>query len=122
MNVCTWIPAVVTLADGSKIADDSPEWRAECEARRILGMGHTERIEALAVIEQRRGASGLAALLGTIESVEPAYVLDLPNKAQRNGYLRSVELHQGENASTHLRNRCMELHGKRENACGAAAA
>lgn len=122
MNACSWIPDVVTLADGSRIASTSEEHRAECEARLVLSKNHTARTEFMAFIEQRRGAEAAASLRRCIESIEPAYVLGLPNKAQRNAYLRTIELVQGENASTHLRNRCMDLHAKREAACGLAAA
>lgn len=122
MNQCTWIHNVVTLADGSKIASDSEEWRAECEARFVLGKTHTARTEFMAFIGQRRGASAEESLRSCIEATEPAYVLDLPNKAQRNAYLRTVELIQGENAASHLKNRCMELHAAREAACPAVAA
>lgn len=121
-NVCSWISEMVTLADGRRVASNSAEWRAECEARHILSKNHPKRIELLAVILQRRGESGHAALLATMESVEPAYVLDLPNKAQRNGYLRTVEAVQGENAASYLKNRAMALHEQRAAACEQAAA
>jgi hypothetical protein len=122
MNACSWIHDVVTLADGRKIASNSEEWRAECEARHVLRMNHTARTEFMTFIEQRRGAAAAESLRACIEATEPAYVLELPNKAQRNAYLRTVELNQGENASEHLRNRCMDLHGKREAACAVSAA
>ncbi|MNC82852.1 hypothetical protein D3C75_1365360 [compost metagenome] len=57
-----------------------------------------------------------------MDMVEPAYVLSLPNRVQRNTYVDTVGLHQGENAATHLRNRCIELHKQREAACVADAA
>lgn len=122
MNACSWIHNVVTLADGRKISSDSEEWRAECEARLVLSKNHNDRTEFLAFIGQRRGEGAASALRRCVEEVEPAYVLSLPNKAQRNAYLRTVELIQGENAASHLKNRCMELHAKREAACPAAAA
>lgn len=48
---------MVTLADGREVASDSPEWRAECEARYILNMPTKDaRLALLDQIEKRRGA------------------------------------------------------------------
>ena len=56
-NACTWKPSIVTLADGRQVASDSPEWRAECEARTILDMPSKQvRLDFLDKIEKRRGA------------------------------------------------------------------
>lgn len=56
-NACTWKPSSVTLADGRQVLSDSPEWRAECEARTILDMPNKQvRLDFLDKIEKRRGA------------------------------------------------------------------
>lgn len=55
-NACTWKPSTVTLADGRQVLSDSPEWRAETEARTILNMpSKPARLEFLDKIEKRRG-------------------------------------------------------------------
>lgn len=56
-NACTWKPSTVTLADGRQVLSDSPDWRAECEARTILDMpSKPARLAMLDSIEKRRGA------------------------------------------------------------------
>lgn len=56
MNVCTWKASTVTLIDGREVLSDSPEWKAECEARYLLARPTVdERRALLAAIEKRRG-------------------------------------------------------------------
>ena len=114
MNTCGWIAPMVTLVDGRTVPSDAEEWRAECEARHHLATPHDARKEALEKIGQRRGSDALASLLATMDDVEPAYVLTLPNKAQRNGYVDKVAHHRGENSADHLRNRVRALHEQRK--------
>jgi TRAP-type uncharacterized transport system substrate-binding protein len=46
----------VTLIDGRQVANDSPEWMHECEARSILALPNiSQRRTMLAKIGQRRG-------------------------------------------------------------------
>lgn len=55
-NVCRWKAPLVTLLDGRQVPSDSPEWREQCEAQHILNMPYRlDRIEALDLIEKRRG-------------------------------------------------------------------
>lgn len=47
---------MVTLATGEQVTSDSPEWRAECEARYILDLPTKQvRLDFLDKIEKRRG-------------------------------------------------------------------
>lgn len=46
----------VRLTDGREVANDSEEWRAECEARAVLQMPTLQqRRDFLAAVETRRG-------------------------------------------------------------------
>lgn len=63
VNVSTWKPSIVELADGREVLSDSEEWRAECEARYILNLPNKPaRHEQLDKIEKRRGAAARQAL------------------------------------------------------------
>lgn len=103
----------VTLHDGQQVDSSSEAWRQECEARYVLAKPHFERVEFFALIEVKRGAAAVEALKRCCMDVEPAYVLDLPNKAQRNDYLAKVEERFGHNASNGLRRRILDLHEQR---------
>lgn len=130
MNACTWIPNLVTLVDGRQVDCSSEEWRLECECRYILAKpftvrkpGETTRAMLLEQIGQRRGPEALEALKEAIHGIEPAYVLSLPNKAQRNAYLDQIGHHYGENAASHLKTRTVALHKARtESNCASTAA
>lgn len=120
MNVCSWVAQRVTLVDGTEVDSDSEMWRAECEARHILKKPFAPvrptdetRRTVLEKIGQRRGPEALAAVQACMDAVEPAYVLSLPNKAQRNTYLGMVRNYVGENAADHLKNRATALHRER---------
>lgn len=114
MNVCSWTPQLVTLVDGRSVPSDSEEWRLECECRHVLAKPYAERLEVLTNIGQRRGPDALASLQAAMDAVEPAYVLSLPNQAQRRGYLATISNYLGENAASHLKNRAMDLHNARK--------
>lgn len=44
-----------TLSDGRTVDSGSEEWRAECEARYVLGLHRIESAPFLAGVRQRRG-------------------------------------------------------------------
>lgn len=55
--------ALVTLADGRQVDSGSEEWRAECEARRVLGMPtKAHRHAYLHAVAKRRGQEARDAL------------------------------------------------------------
>lgn len=110
MNYCTWKAPLVTLADGREVPSDHPDHRAECEARFVLGMHNPERVEFFDRATQRRGADAVASLKQTMAIVEPAYVLDLPNKPQRRAYLARLQFVSGQNAYDLLSKQILELH------------
>lgn len=114
MNYCTWKAPMVTLADGRKVPGDHPDHRAECEARFVLGLHQPERVEFLDLATQRRGADAVAGLKQTMAIVEPAYVLDLPNKPQRRAYLARLQFVSGQNAYDLLSKQILALHERRK--------
>ncbi len=114
VQVCPWQASMVTLADGTQVASDSEPWRAQCEAYHLLAMPHAKREACLGTIAQRRGEEGMPALRNRLFDLEPAFVLDLPNKAQRNAYVDQVAFHRGQNAADHLRYRAEQLHAERK--------
>uniref|UniRef100_A0AAU6W2X5 Uncharacterized protein n=1 Tax=Pseudomonas phage Touem01 TaxID=3138548 RepID=A0AAU6W2X5_9VIRU len=121
MNACSWMPQRVTLLDGSQVDSDSEAWRAECEGRHMLtfpiavsqGSAEETRKAALARIAQRRGPEAAVNLAAVMSACEPAHVLALPNKAQRNRYIDTVRHYLGDNAADHLKIRVVALHEAR---------
>src|SRR5690606_26466228 len=103
MNQCSWVAPVVTLFDGRQVASDSAEWQAQTEACTILAMPLPEREQFWLDIERKRGADALAELKARCFELEPHFVLNLPNKPQRNAYLAQVEHRFGRMASETLR-------------------
>lgn len=122
MNACSWKPSTVTLADGRQVLSDSEEWRAQCEAMHFLAKGPRKHAEHLAVVRQRRGDAGAESVQAAMTACEPAYVLTLPNKAQRNGYLQDVANQYGQNAADWLKSRAMDLHKARAESNGTSPA
>lgn len=122
MNACSWVAPMVTLVDGSQVASDSEAWRAQCEAMHYLAKGPSKRPEILAGLRQKRGDASAEAVQAAMNACEPAYVLSLPNKAQRNGYVDDVARQFGQNTADRLKARAMELHKARAASAGAAAA
>lgn len=122
MNACSWKPSTVTLADGRQVLSDSEEWRAECEAMHFLSKGIAQRTEILAALRQKRGDASAEAVQAAMNACEPAYVLSLPNKAQRNGYLDDVARQYGQHAADWLKSRATDLHKARAKSTGAAPA
>lgn len=57
-----WEPAMVSLADGRRVASNSREWLVECEAAYILSRPLPERRAILDAVEKRRGLAGRQAL------------------------------------------------------------
>lgn len=54
---------LVTLLDGRQAANDSEDWRAECEARAVCNMDtHDQRRDYLAAVERKRGKAAREAL------------------------------------------------------------
>lgn len=130
MNACTWKPSLVTLADGRQVLNDSEEWRAETEARHVLAFplallrGDTSetRKTTMERITARRGVEAAAALQERMDAIEPAYVLSLPNKNQRNRYVDTIRHVYGENTAEYLKKRVIALHKARAESNGATPA
>ncbi|MBB3017641.1 uncharacterized protein with PIN domain [Microvirga lupini] len=114
MNVCTWKAPMVTLYTGEQVPSDSEAWRAECEARHILTMTQAQRMEFFTMVEKRRGTDAAKALKMRCYELEPHYVLNLPNKQQRQHYLDAVELRFGKNPCDTLKAKLLALHAARQ--------
>lgn len=114
MNQCSWKASIVALFDGREVLSNSPEYRAECEARHLLGKPFSEQVQMLERIAQQRGAAALADLKATMANVEPAFVLDLPEKLQRLTYLARIEFVFGQKRTDQLRNHILQLHERRQ--------
>lgn len=103
----------VTLSDGQIVDSSSEAWRAECEARYILSLSMPKRVEQLALITFKRGIDATNRIRKNCYVIEPHYVLGMPNKAQRNDYLKRVRERYGEMAAETLRVKVLELHSAR---------
>ena len=112
----------VTLHDGREVDSSSEEWRAECEARHILSMSQEKRAEFFQDVERKRGADATKALKLRCYELEPHYVLNLPNRAQRNSYVDAVERRFGPNPAEALRIKVRDLHAAQVAKRDAAAA
>lgn len=75
-NIASHGPQPVELHDGRQVDSFSEEWRAECEARRVVRMrSRGDRLGYLARVEERRGVAARKRL--------ERDVLDLWNAARR---------------------------------------
>lgn len=109
------------LADGRTVANDSPEWLAECEAYAILAMEIGRRRSFLQLLTDKRGAAAVAVIRARMAAVEPAYVLSLPDRQARQAYLLRTGRELGEQARSTLEARVRSLWDFRKSAKGAAA-
>ncbi|MDD1003601.1 MULTISPECIES: DUF7696 family protein [Pseudomonas] len=114
MNQCSWKASIVTLFNGREVLSSSSEYRAECEARHLLGKPFSEQVRMLERIARQRGAVALAELKATMANVEPAFVLDLPEKLQRLAYLARTEFVIGQKRADQLRTHILHLHERRQ--------
>lgn len=105
---------MVTLFDGRIVSSSSREWMEECDARCALKIPPMRRTDHFAAIEAKRGVEALRKLKWLCRMVEPAFVLGLPNRQQRNAYLRDVQLRYGPEEAETLRERVIALHEKRK--------
>lgn len=119
-NVCKWVAPMVTLVDGRQVPSTSEEWRAECEARTILGTPHEKRHELLQAIADRRGAEARERLDRMVDELEPSFVLGLPNRDVRKAYAAKVEYFYGQNAREALEHKVLALWNARKVASEAA--
>ena len=56
-----------TLLDGRDVASDSPEWRAECDARHVAALPSLEARRAyLAGVAEKRGQAAADALRAVV--------------------------------------------------------
>lgn len=103
MNVC-----------GVELGNTSEAFRAECEARYVLSKSYAERDKFLVLVRQRRGAGALMALGEMTRKIEPAYVLGLPTKIQRQNYLSSLAFRYGDMPAERLKSAILKLHESRK--------
>lgn len=121
-NASTWKAPLVTLWDGRQVPSDSEAWRAECEARHMLSLDKASQLAQLERVEQKRGHGSSKPLLAMMGAVEPAYVLDLPLKEQRQAYLATVARVVGPRARSILESKVLDLWNSRKSkACTIAA-
>lgn len=119
-NACSWVAPMVTLVDGRQVPSTSEEWRAECEARTILGTPHEKRHEQLQAIGAKRGVEALERLNTMVDELEPSFVLGLPNRDVRRAYAAKVEYYYGQNAREALEHKVRTLWEARKVASEAA--
>jgi hypothetical protein len=68
-KLCEYAPSMVTLADGSEVCSNCPEWAKECEARRLLSYPIVDRMEGLNKREKIRGKESTNDLRAKIEEL-----------------------------------------------------
>ena len=56
----------VRLADGREVSNFSEEWRAECEAREVLGWPKAKRLEHYAECAKKRGKAAAERLRANV--------------------------------------------------------
>lgn len=66
-HLCEHAPSMVTLEDGFKVCSACPEWRKECEAKRLLTYPVMDRLEAFKKREQIRGKASTEDLKAMVE-------------------------------------------------------
>jgi Cdc6-like AAA superfamily ATPase len=70
VNVAPMVARMAKLHDGREVDTRSEEWRAECEARRVLGMASKSARHAyLANVAKRRGEDARVALQALVMAV-----------------------------------------------------
>lgn len=104
----------VRLCTGETVASNSEEWRAECEARYLLGMSTGKRIEFLGLVRARRGGPSVGRLEALAAKIEPHYVLGMLTKDMRHGYLAKIREQKGANNAAHLKAKILHLHAERQ--------
>lgn len=112
---------MVLLADNRLVDSCSPEWMAECEAYAILAMDIGRRRAHLQLLIDRRGPDAEARVRSVMATVEPAYVLSLPDREARHAYLNRLEREVGGNARANLEPRIRALWQSRKQPQGSAA-
>ncbi|NBT57946.1 hypothetical protein EBT16_04095 [bacterium] len=68
-HLCEHAPSMVTLEDGFVVCSSCPEWRKECEAKRLLTYPVVARAEAFREREKIRGAEATYDLKGMVEKL-----------------------------------------------------
>lgn len=112
---------MVLLADNRLVSSSSPEWMAECEAYAILAMDVGRKRTHLQRLGERRGLAAEARVRSVMATVEPAYVLSLPDREARHAYLNRLEREVGGNARANLEPRIRALWESRKQPKGSAA-
>lgn len=100
----------VILHNGEKAGSWSEAWRAECEARFVLGMPLANKSEFFDNVRRRRGEPAFERLKVLVAKVEPHYVLGMPGRDQRRAYLAKVTDLRGVVVAERLRAAVMSLH------------
>lgn len=104
----------VTTIDGREVDSWSTEWAACCEAVWTLGKPEVARSAWLVTVEKKRGAQGRKALEDEMHRVEPAYLLAMATKEQRQSYLAQVERYRGDFDRKDLERRLIALWEQRK--------
>jgi hypothetical protein len=108
---------MVRLVDGTEVDSCSEDWRAECEARVVLGWDPIQQRTYFEGIDapSKRGPGASDKLKAVMRRVEPYYVLDyFATKAAREVYLDKVEKNVGYNSRQLLRTTMLEIFHKRQ--------
>lgn len=110
----TWQPTTVTTIDGRVVKSDSETWRSVCEAVYTLGKNEIDRSAWLVSVAAKRGAAGRQQLEDEMFRIEPAYLLAMGTKEQRQAYLAQVERYRGEHIRKDLERRLIALWEQRK--------
>ncbi len=122
-NASTWRSGTVELIDGRKVASDSPEWLAECEAMTVLSWPIEKRPDFFDMVQRHRGEAGLSRLKAAMSQALPRYVLEMPSRDARRAYLEAYEKRVSRISRQRLEEAVKALWAKRQaNTCKPDAA
>jgi hypothetical protein len=108
---------MVRLVDGNEVDSCSEAWRAECEARVILGWEPIQQREFFEKIDApgKRGPGSSDKIKALMRIIEPYYVLDyFATKPAREAYLDKVEKNVGYRSRQLLREEMLDIFHKRQ--------
>lgn len=110
----TYQPTTITTIDGRHVSSESEEWRSVCEAVYTLGKSEIDRSSWLTAVGAKRGAAGRQLLEDEMFRIEPAYLLAMGSKEQRQAYLAQVANYRGDHVRKDLERRLIALWEQRK--------
>lgn len=108
----------VTLYDGRTVGSASEEWREWCMVRHILSMQSDAQLSFYRLVEKKRGPEARRELEYRCQLLEPYYVAWLPDRDQRQAYLKRVRYSRGVDSAAVLEERARAVFARvRSGAC-----